>query len=80
MVDSSNFQLSLLTSVLFFIAKVIEQKYIVKPEKIDYKSSFRNSVLVGLATFCSSILFEQFVSLQNPNVSVPSVFTGEPGF
>lgn len=78
MMDNS-LQLSIITSILFFVMKVVEQKYIQKLEKIEYKQIFRNSIVSGIATFVGNILVQQFMMLQS-TTNTPTVFTGEPGF
>lgn len=76
--SGNSFQLAVLVSILFFVVKVIEQKYIQKTPTIDYKIIFRNSIISGITSFIGSIILEQFMTIQT--TAAPSVFTGEPGF
>lgn len=81
--------LSVVISVLFFIYKIFEMKYIEKKDK-PLKLVIRDTIVVFTCTFIPVLLFFQFdgkmgeifnmsMGIEN-EVKPPQVFTGEPGF
>ena len=78
--------LSVSITVLFFIAKIAEMKYIEKEMK-PLKFIIRDSMFVFLCSFLPLLMFFQFDSQLNEffkfgeDINQPSqIFTDEPGF
>ena len=79
--------LSVVISVLFFIYKIFEMKYIEKKDK-PLKLIVRDSIVVFTCTFIPVLLFFQFDGKMGEIFNIgdestakpPQVFTGEPGF
>lgn len=82
--------LAFLITLLFFISKIIEMKYISKEWK-PLKIVIRDSVIVFISGFISIVLFfmsngdvTDFFNVITENKtlkpSATEVFTGEPGF
>jgi len=82
--------LAFLITLLFFISKIIEMKYVSKEWK-PLKIVIRDSVIVFISGFISIVLFfmsngdvTDFFNVITENKtlkpSATEVFTGEPGF
>tara|TARA_Y100000361_G_scaffold51681_1_gene45206 strand:- start:61 stop:327 length:267 start_codon:yes stop_codon:yes gene_type:complete len=82
--------LAFLITLLFFVSKIIEMKYISKEWK-PLKIVIRDSVIVFISGFISIVLFfmsngdvTDFFNVITENKtlkpSATEVFTGEPGF
>lgn len=78
--------LSVVISVLFFIYKIFEMKYIDKEDK-PLKLIVRDTIVSFTCTFIVLLLFFQFdgnineiFNMGEKKVGPPQVFTGEPGF
>lgn len=79
--------LSIVVSVLFFIYKIFEMKYIDKEVK-PLKIIIRDTIVVFTCTFVPVMLFFQFdgkmgeiFNMGSDSTPVPpKVFTGDPGF
>jgi hypothetical protein len=72
---------SVVISVIYFIIKFIEMRFINK-ETTPVKEIFKNTVVVFLSSIIGGFLLEQF-KINNifENIKdVPNVFTNEPGF
>ena len=81
------FILSVVISVLFFIYKIFEMKYIEKKDK-PLKLIVRDTIVVFTCTFIPVLLFFQYdgklgeiFNMGSESAATPpQVFTGEPGF
>ncbi len=79
--------LSVVISVLFFIYKIFEMKYVDKEAK-PLKLIVRDTVVVFTCTFIPVMLFFQFdgkmgeiFNMSSETAAAPpKVFTGDPGF
>lgn len=79
--------LSVVISILFFIYKIFEMKYVEKKDK-PLKLIVRDTIVVFTCTFIPVLLFFQFDGKlgeifnmgSESAVTPPQVFTGEPGF
>jgi hypothetical protein len=72
---------SVVISVIYFIIKFIEMRFINK-ETTPVKEIFKNTVVVFLSSIIGGFLLDQF-KINNifENIKeVPNVFTNEPGF
>ena len=72
---------SIITSIIYFIIKFIEMRYIDKETK-PVKDLFKSTAIVFIASICGGFLMEQFKFnniLENIK-EVPKIFTNEPGF
>ena len=75
----NNLYLALMTSVLFFVFKFLEKRFI-KKEQPELKLMFRDSLLVTVACVLSSFIHKEFSILVNHKTSAPTVFVNEPDF
>ena len=83
--------LSIAITFLFFIAKIMEMKYLDKKVK-PFKIIFRDTVIVFFSSMLSSFLYFYFnkhihdffnILTATPTLNTPAntpVFTDEPGF
>lgn len=74
-----NYILSFLSSIIFFIVKYCEIKFI-KRQQVEFKILLRESLIVGLSTTISQFLFDQFEPLNTNLFKTPTVFVDDPKF
>ena len=68
-----------LISLLYFIIKVLENKYVNKEEPDSLKSIVKNSIIVSLS--CVSVLYLSMSYLKDfQNGKSPNVFLDNPNF
>ena len=73
--------LSIITSIIFFLIKIIKMRFIDK-ENEPFKEIVKETGIVFISSLLSGFLIEQFKFnniLENIKAT-PSVFTNEPGF
>jgi hypothetical protein len=69
-------------SVIFFIIKFIEMRFVDKESK-PLKYLFRDTLLVYFSVLAGSFIVDQLKPVMDDNVvklSTPAVFTDNPGF
>lgn len=77
MIDS-NFLVGAVISVIYFLLKFIEMRFIVKENK-PLKSLFRDTLVVYIGSILGLSIYSQFNDLSSIQ-SQPEVFTNDPSF
>tara|TARA_X000000950_G_scaffold84982_1_gene106974 strand:+ start:307 stop:540 length:234 start_codon:yes stop_codon:yes gene_type:complete len=77
MIDS-NFMLGGIISVIYFLLKFIEMRFIVKENK-PLKLLFRDTLVVYIGSILGLSIYSQFNNLSSIE-SQPEVFTNDPSF
>ena len=77
MIDS-NFLVGAIISVIYFLLKFIEMRFIVKENK-PLKILFRDTLVVYIGSILGLSIYSQFNDLSSIE-SQPEVFTNDPSF
>jgi hypothetical protein len=78
----NTFIIAAIVSILFFIIKFVEMKYIEKEDK-PLKFLFRDTLIVYFSVFGGLFIFEKvnpFINVTDAKTGVTQVFTDNPGF
>ena len=73
------FIIASVTSVIFFIFNLVEEKFIKNNEEINYKGIFRNSLLIFISNIIAVYGYEQIIPMTQM-VSKNEVFVTKPEF
>jgi hypothetical protein len=78
----NSFIIAAIVSILFFVVKVVEMKYVEKEDK-PLKLLLRDTLIVYFSVVCGFFLFEKvnpMINITDAKTGVTQVFTDNPGF
>ena len=73
------FIIASVTSVIFFIFNLVEEKFIKNNEEVNYKGIFRNSLLIFISNIIAVYGYEQIIPMTQM-VTKNEVFVTKPEF